>query len=275
MTKTLRKAIANRSRLENRYYKIKTSESLRFYKKQKNFCSRLYKKERKKYYTNLDVRKITDSKKFWKTTKPFFSDKSADKTDIILIEGDEMFQEDQKVANIFSDVFSNAVKELNLRIPVEYLNNESTDSDNPIDNIISKFSTHPSIMLINNNVMKGSFSFSSVSCDAVEKQIIGLDGMKVSMSSSIPPKFLKENSSICSKPLTTIINNEICNSNFDRGLKLADLTPVYKADERTSKKNYRNISLLPVASKIFENLLQCQVSTYVKKLFEYLSVWIS
>ena len=53
MTKTLRKAIANRSRLENQYYKNKSGESLRAYKKQKNFCSRLYKKERKRYYTNL------------------------------------------------------------------------------------------------------------------------------------------------------------------------------------------------------------------------------
>ena len=90
MTKNLRKAIANRSRLENQYYKYKTAESLRAYRKQKNFCSRLYKKERKKYYNNLDAKKITDSRKFWKTTKPFFSDKGAGKTEITLIEGDEI-----------------------------------------------------------------------------------------------------------------------------------------------------------------------------------------
>ena len=45
MTKTARKAIANRSRLENQYYKYNSAESLRAYKKQKNVCSRLYKKE--------------------------------------------------------------------------------------------------------------------------------------------------------------------------------------------------------------------------------------
>ena len=78
MTKTLRKAIADRSRLENRYYKSKTEESLRAYKKQKNFFSKLYKKERKKYYTNLDINKTTDCKRFWKTAKPFFSDKGVD-----------------------------------------------------------------------------------------------------------------------------------------------------------------------------------------------------
>ena len=72
MTKALKKVIADRSRLENRYYKCKTDASLRAYKKQTKFCSKLYKKERKKYYTNLDLKKITDSNKFWKRTKPLF-----------------------------------------------------------------------------------------------------------------------------------------------------------------------------------------------------------
>ena len=94
MTKNLRKAIANRSRLENQYYKYKTAESLRAYKRQKNFCSRLYKKERKKYYENLNVKNITDSKKFWKTTKPFFTDKGVSRTGIILVGGDKIIQED-------------------------------------------------------------------------------------------------------------------------------------------------------------------------------------
>ena len=87
MTKTLRKAIATRSRLENRFYKDRSDVSGKAYKKQKNFCSRLYKKERKKYYTNLDKKKVADSRKFWKTVKPFLSDKGISKTNIILIEG--------------------------------------------------------------------------------------------------------------------------------------------------------------------------------------------
>ena len=58
----MRKAIATRSRLENRYYRNKTAKSKTAYKKQKNYVSRLYKKERKKYYTNLDTKHITDKR---------------------------------------------------------------------------------------------------------------------------------------------------------------------------------------------------------------------
>ena len=75
VTKSLRKAIMERSYLEKIYFKKATTESLKKYKKHKNFCSRLYKKERKKYFDTLDVNKITDNKAFWKNIQPLFSEK--------------------------------------------------------------------------------------------------------------------------------------------------------------------------------------------------------
>ena len=96
-------------------------------------------------------------------------------------------------------------------------------------------------------------------------------GKKSSMSSSIPPKFLKENIYVCSQPLTIIINKGFLNSSFDGGLKLADLIPMHKMDDATNKKHYRNVSLLPVVSKIFEKLMQSQITGYVEK---YLSPFL-
>ena len=54
MSKTLRKAIMKRSALENKYYKNNNHKNQNLYKKQKNYCSRLYKKEKKKLYSNLN-----------------------------------------------------------------------------------------------------------------------------------------------------------------------------------------------------------------------------
>ena len=65
--------------------------------------------------------------------------------------------------------------------------------------------------------------------------------------------------------MTNIINNAIVNSYFDNDLKLADLTPVHKDNDITNKKNYRNISLLPIVSKIFEKIMQSQISAYMEK----------
>ena len=47
MTKALRKAIMKRSELESKYLKNKSYQNIKIYKKQKNFCSKLYRKERK------------------------------------------------------------------------------------------------------------------------------------------------------------------------------------------------------------------------------------
>ena len=72
MSKALRKAIATRSRLENIVHRKCTEDIRERFKKQKDYCSRLYKKEGKKFYSNLDPKSITDTKRFWQTMKPFF-----------------------------------------------------------------------------------------------------------------------------------------------------------------------------------------------------------
>ena len=43
--------------------------------KQGNHCVSLLGKLNREYYSSLDVKNITDKKTFWKTVKPFLSDK--------------------------------------------------------------------------------------------------------------------------------------------------------------------------------------------------------
>ena len=80
---------------------------------------------------------------------------------------------------------------------------------------------------------------------------------------------LNENSSICTKALVSIINKGILDGKFDDGLKLANLISSHKEDKTTNKKNYRNISLLPVVSKKNEKIIQKQIRTYIET---YLSI---
>ena len=62
MTKPLRKAIMTRSGLQNKYHKLKTKDTLHNFKKQRNFWNRLYKRERKRFYSNLNPQNIFDNK---------------------------------------------------------------------------------------------------------------------------------------------------------------------------------------------------------------------
>ena len=115
MTTALRKAIMKRSKLEGKCLKNKTNENLKSHKRQINFCSKLYKIERKKYYERLDLNNVTHNKKFWKTVKPFFSDKVTTFPQITLVENDEIISDESKVANSFSSFFENAVHSLGIK----------------------------------------------------------------------------------------------------------------------------------------------------------------
>ena len=52
--------------------------------------------------------------------------------------------------------------------------------------------------------------------------------------------------------------------NFPDPLKLADVSPVYKDGNRSSKSNYRHISVLSAFSKVFENLLKWQMAPFIE-----------
>ena len=128
--------------------------------------------------------------------------------------------------------------------------------------------------MITDNVIKSKFSFSEVTLSDVEKVVAALESKKESICNSIPTKILKENRNVCCEPLTRIINNDISNSCIHRCLKRADLTPVHKADGTTNKKYYRNVSLLPILSKVFGKLMQPQIFAYVEKIVEHILMWL-
>ena len=73
ITKNFRNAIMKYSYVEKVYFKKKTPDSFKKILKQKNYCSRLYKKEQKKYFESLDPRRISDNKRLWKNIQHFFS----------------------------------------------------------------------------------------------------------------------------------------------------------------------------------------------------------
>ena len=139
MTKALRKAIMKRSELENKYLRYSTFENMNKYKKQKNFCSKLYKKERKKFYSKLDIKNITDNKLFWKTMKPFLSDKCTQTSKISLVDEGNVISNDLELAETFNKFFETAVDNLGIK---EYQKGPDTDttsvSSDPIDSAILK-----------------------------------------------------------------------------------------------------------------------------------------
>ena len=98
-----------RAKLRNRFFKTRNNTDKFSYNKQRNFCVSLIRKEKSKNFTNLNIKDVTDNKKFWKTIKPCFSDKSKNSERIVLNENDEIVMEDDKVPLTLNTLFSNIV----------------------------------------------------------------------------------------------------------------------------------------------------------------------
>ena len=62
----------------------------------------MYKRERRRYYSNLNLNNITDNRTFWSTTKPFISNKGGGNDNIILVNDNKMISDDVEVAQIFN-----------------------------------------------------------------------------------------------------------------------------------------------------------------------------
>ena len=105
MTKSLRKAIMLRSRLKNNFNKQRSDENWDNYKKQRNFCVKLLRQTKEKYFSDINVKSISDNKKFWKTIKPFFSNKGLNTNNMMLVEDNEIVREEEIIANKYSSLF--------------------------------------------------------------------------------------------------------------------------------------------------------------------------
>ena len=82
----INKEIMKRSRLRNKFLNTKSDIDRKAYNKQRNLCVSLIRSEKKNFFSNINTSDITDNKTFWKTVKPFFTDKIKTKPKITLIE---------------------------------------------------------------------------------------------------------------------------------------------------------------------------------------------
>ena len=93
-----------RSRLKNKANKSSEAVDIFNYKKQRNLVVKLNNECKREYFDKLNV--TTATKPFWKTCKPYFSNKhSHGGSKITLIENDRIASENHKIAKTFNTYF--------------------------------------------------------------------------------------------------------------------------------------------------------------------------
>ena len=86
MNKTLSKAVMTRTRLRNKFVRNPTKGST--LQKHQHYCVSLFKKEKKRFYNNIDIKSLMDNRLFWKT--PLFRKKYTLAKMITLLENDKI-----------------------------------------------------------------------------------------------------------------------------------------------------------------------------------------
>ena len=92
MTKEFHKAIMKRPTLRNKFLKGRTENNQKNFKLQVNFCKKLLRTTKKSYYSNLDIKKVTDNKTFWKTIIPLFTKRPLKGEELTLLKVAKIFQ---------------------------------------------------------------------------------------------------------------------------------------------------------------------------------------
>ena len=240
MNKTLSKAFMHRSKLKNKYQRTPTEENKNAFKKHRNFCTGLLKREKRKYYNNLDLKDIEDNRKFWKSIKPLFTGKSKLKSCITLLENEKLITDKTEVAEILNNYFIEAVSNLE----IEKFYNEKDEAENTpkgidevIDSILDKYKTHPSILKIKENVtVDKKFKFTETTEDETYSKVKSLDTKKASTENDIPATMLIGTNDIISKYLTNIYNESIKTEKYPDSLKKGGRPTTFQRKRKNFKK---------------------------------------
>ena len=218
MKKEIHKAIMVRSRLRNEFIKEKTAFSREAYNKQRNYCVKLIRESKIKYFSNLNVKNITDTKTFWKTVGSNFSRKKPINENILLWEKNRLVTDEKSIAKVFNDYFTSIIKHLHIERK-EFDSKNVKFSNNAVSSVVNKFQNHPYILKIKSSRTYSSFSFRPVNYKEVLTELKNLDMSKTTQLEGISTEIVKENLNIFATFLVKDINTCIRKEEFPDKLK--------------------------------------------------------
>ena len=126
--------------------------------------------------------------------------------------------------------------------------------------------TFPIDDVVNPNLLSSIKTTSS----EVKRILQNLDVNKATGADNIPARILKVCSEELSKPLALLYNRSFSVGRVPVQWKLANISPVHKANERDRVDNYRSISLLSIPGKCQERIVYSAIYSHVSA---YLSDW--
>ena len=188
-------------------------------------------------------------KKSWNVIKMVINKRKYRQCCTKFVSNGKTVEDGKLIANRFNDFFVNVGSSLAKTIPLS--------PKDPTD-----------YMIQNINVI---FNINPVTGDEITK-IMGQFKDSAAGWDTLKPSVMKNIKEYVKYPLAHICNLSFFTGVFPKELKLANVAPVFKANDEMIFTNYRPVSVLPVFSKLIERLMYNRLVSYINEnhlLYKY------
>ena len=152
-------------------------------------CEFAEKREKKRFYHNLDLNIIEDNRKFWRYIKLLFCDNhNSSLRNIVIVDEGIIISDNKEVAEKLNKYFIESVDNLAIE---PFLPHGHKNTDGDIEEIIRKYSTHLSVLKIKEVSKPKCQSKFNVTVETVRKDISELNTKKASIETDIPTRMMK------------------------------------------------------------------------------------
>ena len=233
ITPSILNSIKKKNLLNKDCLKFKSDTMLDKYKKYKNKLVTIIRAAEKNYYTNKLVEVKDNMAKTWCVLNKMTGREQTHKTIKQIEINDEIIENPSTITDKFNDYFANVGLELANKIApsnrkaLEFLKGDYRQS------IFLEPTTEQEISDIISNLKNTNSA--------------GHDGL--------PIKILKFCNAELSPVIAYINNESLQNGVFPEFLKIARITPIFKAGDKKHVNNYRPVSILTAMSKIMEKVM--------------------
>jgi len=111
--------------------------------------------------------------------------------------------------------------------------------------------------------LESFMTFHTVSTSTISDMLQRSSSSKASGLDGIPASILKNHSHCLAHSLSAICNESLTSGIFPLPFKVARVRPIHKKGDPTDPRNYRPVSILPLASKILERIVHLQLTTFI------------
>ena len=244
LSQGLKDGIKTKNKLYIKYIKIPSVYNEIKYKNYRNKLSSILRNAEKKYYSDLLTENKHNIKKTWQIMKTVINKNRVKHIHAKFRLSDGSITSDKcLISEKFNDFFVGIGPNMAKKIPSQNLS--------PL-----KYMGQPLLQ---------SMFLSVVTPDEVHKIINSLKSGAAGYD-ELSASILKMISSSITSPLAYLCNLSFDQGVFPRELKLANVIPLYKADDPCSFNNYRPVSLLCVLSKVFEKVMYNRLVEYLDML---------